>query len=271
MPTSYFFDHLRNHSHLTTKIEASRDKPATTSNPPSPVHVNTCKSCESCKSITWPTSSQHTQHSLEARTVEVDPVEPPRGAMIQRRFPWKVDESLGQRNEYRELCACIKFQLSPRGQTRRGWFQPSKLKVQGAASRPTTLEVTTTNYPSTRRPCSVAGARVHRWTPLPRVFLFAQSCLCNVSRHVAGTDSEKCTLQTGEVQVKHELSWDDNVNTWLSRSKNWRQLIGSVQDKFDAQDHIKYILKIRIRRVFFLFVKICLTGQIRNIGNIRLN
>lgn len=98
------------------------------------------------------------QHSLEARTVAVDPVEPPRGAMI----PWTVRLEGGRipraRNEYRELCACIKFQLSPRGQTRRGWFQPSKLKVQGAASRPTTLEVTTT----TIRHRPGGRARVHR-------------------------------------------------------------------------------------------------------------
>ena len=66
----------------------------------------------------------------------------------------KADESLGQGTSIESYAHVLNFNTLARGQTRRGWFQPSKLKVQGAASRPTTLEVTTTDFQVDQAACS---------------------------------------------------------------------------------------------------------------------
>lgn len=151
-PSSITFDHLRNHSHLTTKIEASRETKLLHVQPllrESPTRER------ACKSITWPSMRVNTRNTAS----RLEPRLTPWNLLVAR---WssdadsslKADESLGQGTSIESYAHVLNFNTLARGQTRRGWFQPSKLKVQGAASRPTTLEVTTTDFQVDQAACS---------------------------------------------------------------------------------------------------------------------
>lgn len=100
-----------------------------------------------------------------------------RSAVIQRGFP-KVDSSTPEgripraRNEYRELCACIKFQLSPEARhAAAGSCLPSwRCKVQRADLRPWKSRPRPSDVQQRRGRCTRAP-----WNTVSSRLLFTQS------------------------------------------------------------------------------------------------